>query len=132
MSLKHKLGLLLTHISHGSKQILNQFDIILSLVALGTSLPELSTALVAAFHKSSDVAIGNVVGSNLFNILAIIGVTAILTDIPVASEFMQFDIWVMLGASVTLWIAALIKGSLGRLMGVFYLASYVLYIWFLF
>ena len=104
----------------------------LSLVALGTSLPELSTALVAAFHKSSDVAIGNVVGSNLFNILAIIGVTAILTDIPVASEFLQFDIWVMLGASVTLWIAALIKGSLGRLMGVFYLASYVLYIWFLF
>lgn len=104
----------------------------LSLVALGTSLPELSTTLVAAFHKNSDVAIGNVIGSNLFNILAILGITAILTDIPVASDFMKFDIWVMLAASLTLWIAALLKSSLGRLMGAFYLGSYLLYIWILF
>ncbi|MBT5603518.1 MAG: calcium/sodium antiporter [Gammaproteobacteria bacterium] len=104
----------------------------LSLVALGTSLPELSTTLVAAFHKNSDVAIGNVIGSNLFNILAILGITAILTDIPVSADFMEFDIWVMLAASLTLWIAALLKASLGRLMGAFYLGSYLLYIWILF
>jgi cation:H+ antiporter len=110
----------------------NESVIGLSLVALGTSLPELSTTLVAAYHKNGDVAIGNVVGSNLFNILAIIGITSILTDIPVASEFMQFDIWVMLGASLILWGVALIKGTMGRLMGVFFLATYGLYIWSLF
>ena len=100
----------------------------LSLIALGTSLPELSTTVIAALHKSSDVAIGNVVGSNLFNILAILGITALLTDIPVDPQFLRFDIWVMLAASVVLWIFVLAKGSIGKIWGGLFLAGYFGYL----
>lgn len=96
----------------------------LSLIALGTSLPELSTTVIAALHKSSDVAIGNVVGSNLFNILAILGITALLTDIPVDPQFLRFDVWVMFAASVLLWIFVLVKGTIGRAWGGIFLAGY--------
>ncbi|MDZ7684675.1 MAG: hypothetical protein U5O39_06420 [Gammaproteobacteria bacterium] len=97
-------------------------------MALATSLPELSTTVVAAFHKSSDVAIGNVVGSNLFNILAILGITAMLTPVPVDRSFLQFDLWVMLAASVLLWVFVLTKATIGRTWGVAYLVAYVTYI----
>ncbi len=100
----------------------------LSLIALGTSLPELSTTVIAALHKSSDVAIGNVVGSNLFNILAILGITALLTDIPVDPQFLRFDVWVMFAASVLLWIFVLMKGTIGRAWGGVFLASYFGYL----
>ena len=96
----------------------------LSLIALGTSLPELSTTVIAALHKSSDVAIGNVVGSNLFNILAILGITALLTDIPVDAQFLRFDLWVMFGASVVLWLFVLLKGTITRPWGFVFLAGY--------
>ena len=100
----------------------------LSLIALGTSLPELSTTVVAALHKSSDVAIGNVVGSNLFNILAILGITALLTDIPVDPQFLRFDLWVMFSASVLLWIFVLTKGTIGKPWGISFLVGYVSYL----
>ncbi|MDA0790357.1 MAG: calcium/sodium antiporter [Proteobacteria bacterium] len=99
----------------------------LSLVALGTSLPELSTTVMAALHKSSDVAIGNVIGSNLFNILAILGVTAMLTDIPVDPQFMRLDLWVMFGSAILLWIYVLAKATIGRVSGVCFLLAYVGY-----
>lgn len=100
----------------------------LSLIALGTSLPELSTTVIAALHKSSDVAIGNVVGSNLFNILAILGITALLTDIPVDPEFLRFDLWVMFGASIVLWIFVLTRGTIGKFAGVLFLGGYFSYL----
>ena len=101
----------------------------LSLIALGTSLPELSTTVIAALHKSSDVAIGNVVGSNLFNILAILGFTALLVDVPVEASLLRFDIWVMFGASILLWIYVLAKGTIGRFSGVGFLIGYCAYMW---
>lgn len=104
----------------------------LSLIALGTSLPELSTTVIAALHKNSDVAIGNVIGSNLFNILAILGITAMLTDIPVESSFLRFDVWVMLAAAVVLWLFVLLKARIGRLAGALFLASYGAYMYLLF
>ncbi|MDA0978013.1 MAG: calcium/sodium antiporter [Proteobacteria bacterium] len=100
----------------------------LSLIALGTSLPELSTTVIAALHKSSDVAIGNVVGSNLFNILAILGITALLTDIPVDPSFLRFDLWVMFGSSIVLWLFVLMKGTINRYAGGFFLAGYFGYL----
>ncbi len=100
----------------------------LSLIALATSLPELSTTVVAAFHRSSDVAIGNVVGSNLFNILAILGITAMLVPVPVEPAFLQYDIWVMFGASIMLWIFVLAKATISRLWGIGFLIAYVAYI----
>jgi cation:H+ antiporter len=99
----------------------------LSLVALGTSLPELSTTVMAALHKSSDVAIGNVIGSNLFNILAILGVTALLTDIPVDAQFLRFDLWVMFGAAILLWIFVLAKLTIGKFTGICFLVGYAAY-----
>ena len=104
----------------------------LSLIALGTSLPELSTTVIAALHKNSDVAIGNVIGSNLFNILAILGITAMLTDIPVEASFLRFDLWVMLGASVVLWMFVLMKAKIGRFAGVAFLSSYAAYMYLIF
>ena len=100
----------------------------LSLIALGTSLPELSTTVVAAFHRSSEVIIGNVIGSNLFNILAILGFTALLTDIPVNPQFILFDVWVMLGCAILLSLFVWTRATMGRLTGVALLMSYVTYL----
>ena len=100
----------------------------LSLIALGTSLPELSTTVVAALRKSSDVAIGNVVGSNLFNILAILGITALLTDIPVDPEFLKFDLWFMFAASILLWLFVLLRATINRAWGVIFLSGYFGYL----
>ncbi|MBO6565181.1 MAG: hypothetical protein JJ956_10585, partial [Pseudomonadales bacterium] len=69
----------------------------------------------------------NVVGSNLFNILAILGITALLTDIPVDRQFLRFDVWVMFAASVLLWVFVLMKGTIGRAWGGVFLAGYVGY-----
>jgi cation:H+ antiporter len=63
----------------------------LTLVALGTSLPELATTLMAALRKQADVALGNVIGSNIFNLFAIVGITTMFGDIPIASSFFNFD-----------------------------------------
>ena len=101
----------------------------LSLIALGTSLPELSTLVIAALHKSPDVAIGNVIGSNLFNILAILGITALLTDIPVDPEFIKLDLWVMFASSIVLWLFVLTKATIGRIAGGLLLSGYIFYIY---
>ena len=74
----------------------------LTLVALGTSMPELATTVMAAYRRQADVALGNAIGSNLFNLLAIIGIASFFGDIPVAQNFLTFDLWVMLGASLLL------------------------------
>ncbi len=74
----------------------------LTLVAIGTSMPELATTLMAAIRRQADVALGNVIGSNLFNLLAIIGISSFIGPIPVDPAFLTFDLWVMLVASLLL------------------------------
>ena len=71
----------------------------LTLVAIGTSLPELATTFVAVMRKKADVVLGNLIGSNIFNLLAIIGITSLISPVPVDPTFISFDFWVMLGAS---------------------------------
>ena len=71
----------------------------LTLVAIGTSLPELATTFVAVMRKKADVVLGNLIGSNIFNLLAIIGITSLISPVPVDPTFIGFDFWVMLGAS---------------------------------
>ncbi|MBN2739378.1 MAG: calcium/sodium antiporter [Rhodobacteraceae bacterium] len=104
----------------------------LTLVALGTSLPELATSITAAVKGRSDVALGNVVGSNIFNLLCIIGVAGMFGKIPVPASMLHFDFWVMLGASVIL--APFIFGNrmIGRWVGVGFTLAYVIYIVMLF
>ena len=104
----------------------------LSLIALGTSLPELSTTVIAALHKSSDVAIGNVIGSNMFNILAILGITALLTEIPVDPMFLRFDLWVMFACTVMLWLFVLTKTTIRKPAVVLFLAGYLGYMYTLY
>ena len=100
----------------------------LTLVALGTSLPELATTVMAALRKQADVALGNVIGSNMFNLLAIIGITTLIGPIPVEPEFLQFDLWVMLGASLLLVPFVFYKQDIGRVWGFVLTGLYLTYI----
>lgn len=92
-------------------------------MAVGTSLPELATSLIAAFRKQSEIAIGNIVGSNIFNILGILGLTAIITPIPVASRFLTFDLPIMIVASLVLTLL-LRRQIVGRGIGIVMLVAY--------
>jgi cation:H+ antiporter len=104
----------------------------LTLVAVGTSLPELATSVVAAIRKHSDVAVGNVVGSNIFNILGILGITSTVRPIGVAQQIANLDVWVMLGISIALAPILLLRGKIGRLLGAAMLVAYVAYLAVLF
>lgn len=104
----------------------------LTMVAIGTSLPELATTVMAAYRKEADVAFGNVIGSNLFNLLGVIGVTSIITDLPVSQEFIKFDFWVMLASSLLIFPFVWFKINLGKLWGAVFLSIYTVYIWMLF
>lgn len=104
----------------------------LSLVAIGTSLPELATAIVAAIRRHSDVVLGNVIGSNIFNILAILGVTVVIQPIEVSARFREIDTPVMLGAALLLLALLFATKSIGRIWGALMLTAYVVYMVFLF
>lgn len=103
----------------------------LTLVAIGTSLPELATTVMAALRRQADVALGNVIGSNMFNLLAIIGIAGFVGPIPVDPEFLLFDFWVMLGASVLLLPFVYMKWNINRFWGVVLSALYVSYLFLL-
>ncbi len=103
----------------------------LTLIALGTSLPELVTAMVAAIRGHCDVAVGNVVGSNIFNILAIMGVATQFGTIPVPESFLSVDLWVMLGASLLLIPFTKLRSQLGKFSGIVMVALYVGYMFHL-
>ncbi|MDP4990003.1 MAG: calcium/sodium antiporter [Marivita lacus] len=100
----------------------------LTLVALGTSLPELATTVMAALRRQADVALGNVIGSNMFNLLAIIGIASLIAPIPVDPEFLRFDLWVMLGASLLIFPLVFMGRDLTRIWGVVLSALYLGYI----
>ena len=101
----------------------------LTLFALGTSLPELAASLVAAFRGHPAVAIGNVVGSNLFNILGVGGVIASVATIPVADQISRFDIWIMLASTAVLLPVLLWGWRVTRLFGGLLLVAYTGYVW---
>jgi cation:H+ antiporter len=96
----------------------------LTVVAIGTSLPELIACLVAVYRKHADVALGNVVGSNIYNILGILGVTGIITPIEVPGEIAGIDIWVMLGVTALLIVQLRSGWRLSRIEGAVLLALY--------
>ncbi|MCI5039449.1 MAG: sodium:calcium antiporter, partial [Donghicola eburneus] len=100
----------------------------LTLVALGTSLPELATTTMAAIRRQADVALGNVIGSNLFNLLAIIGVASLVGPIPVDREFLRMDLWVMLGASLLLIPFVFMKMNITKVWGILFCALYGFYV----
>lgn len=99
----------------------------LTLVAIGTSLPELVTSVMAAFRKQADVAMGNVIGSNIFNILCILGITATIAPMEVPAQILSFDNWVMLAVSLLLVPFIFFKQDIGKLAGIGLVGGYVAY-----
>jgi cation:H+ antiporter len=101
----------------------------LTVIAFGTSLPELAATVVSAFRRQSDVALGNVVGSNIFNIIGIVGVVSVITPLDVPARVMGFDLWIMLAATLVLMPYMIGKRhSLTRFEGLILFSAYVIYI----
>jgi len=106
-----------------SKQLIG-----VTVVAIGTSLPELVTSLMAAFRKQSDISIGNLIGSNIFNLLGIIGVSAVVLPIRLDHESFLLDLGVMLLISLVLYPFMRLGRNLGRWQGMLLLAAYAAYL----
>ncbi len=107
----------------------------ISVIAFGTSIPELATSMIAAFRKEMDISIGNIIGSNIFNILGVLGIASIITPISIVEEMrLKIDILWMLGISILLFlfILPLKGGKLTRLKGTILFAIYCFYIYWLF
>lgn len=104
----------------------------LTLVAVGTSLPELATSIIAALKRESDIALGNIVGSNIFNILGILGITTLVEPIVVPYTAVALDLWVMLGLSVLLFPFLMTGLRLGRREGGVLLVLYLFYVAYLY
>ncbi|MFW5926967.1 MAG: calcium/sodium antiporter [Wenzhouxiangella sp.] len=96
----------------------------LTLVAVGTSLPELSVAVIATLRRQADVAVGNILGSNLFNLLCILGISALLQPLPMPHRMVVFDQWVLLGASAAVLVMLWTGRRLSRVEGTVFLVAY--------
>jgi cation:H+ antiporter len=100
----------------------------LTIVAFGTSVPELVTSAVAAFRKETDISIGNLIGSNIFNIMAVIGITAMVKPINVDKAVISYDMLWMLGISAMLLPLMLVGKKLDRYKGFMLFSTYIIYI----
>ncbi|MEQ8778362.1 MAG: calcium/sodium antiporter [Roseibium album] len=103
----------------------------LSIVAVGTSLPELVTSIVAGLKRQVDVAFGNIIGSNIYNILGIGGATALIAPSAVPAEIVRFDNLVMICVSVVFVFFAYTRFSIARWEGAVLLAGYCVYVYYL-
>lgn len=99
----------------------------LTVVAVGTSLPELVASVAAALRRQTAIALGNIVGSNIYNILFILGATALVHPIPVPDSIAAFDIWIMLAATLALVLIGWFAQKLARLSGLAFLGGYIAY-----
>ena len=100
----------------------------LTLIAVGTSLPEIATALAAALRARTELCIGNVIGSNLFNILGIAGVTAWFAPLPFADSILEFDLWFLLGTTAFMVFVMMASRRIGRPAGLVLFTTYGVYI----
>jgi cation:H+ antiporter len=107
---------------------INERIIGITLVALGTSLPELASSVVAALKKEGDIIIGNLIGSNVFNVLSIIGITTIIQPLSVRPEWQNVDFWIMIGVSLLTLVFLAVGLRVGRAKGGVLVAVYVAYI----
>ena len=99
----------------------------LTLVALGTSLPELASSLVAAFREEVDLLMGNIIGSNIFNVLAVAGTTGLVQPIPVVWDVSARDMAVMVGFACAIWFGLQVRGGVKRLEGGALTLAYAVY-----
>lgn len=120
---------------HGATSIARDFGVSeavigLTLVAVGTSLPELATSVMAAIRKHADVIMGNVLGSNIFNITAIFGAAALVAPMPVPFEIGSRDIWMMVACAIVIAPFVLFCRPVTRIIGALFLTVYAAYVWF--
>lgn len=99
-----------------------------SLVAFGTSAPELVTSIIAAIKKEADLALGNVVGSNIFNIALVMSICGFVSDLEVERSFLTFHLPYLLAVSLALYLMVKFGQKIGKFLGVLFLAFYVTYI----
>jgi len=108
--------------------------IAVSMVAVGTSLPELATSVIAAFKKETDIAVGNIIGSNIMNIVAVLGISGSIAPITVSKDYLHFDFLWMIGAALLLLVFMLParNGKLTRWEGAVMLCFYLCYLYLVF
>jgi cation:H+ antiporter len=113
---------------------ISQRVISVTMVAVGTSIPELATSVIAALKKETDISVGNIIGSNIMNVLSVLGITSFISPIKVNAEISRFDIPWMLGISLLLLLLMLpaSRSRITRWEGTFMIMIYLLYIYFLF
>ena len=99
-----------------------------TIIAFGTSLPELATCIAAAAKRHTDIIVGNIVGSNVFNILSIIGITALVEPLHVDPSLGGIDMWVMVGSSVLFALWLLRIGPITRLVGAVCVVAYCAFV----
>ncbi len=111
-------------------QILGVSNLIIGLtvVAIGTSLPELFTSVVAAIRHEHEISIGNVIGSNLFNIAFVLGIVPLIRPMRISPSVITFDNWFMLGVTVLLGLIVLIRGKIAKMEGILFLLLYLFFI----
>ena len=111
----------------GARAGLSNAVIGMSIVAVGTSLPELMTCVVAAFKGHDDISIGNLVGSNIFNTLFVVGISGSVRSYDISSQFIGADYWIMIAISAAFLLLGLFKRRISRKSGFMLLASYIGY-----
>jgi cation:H+ antiporter len=113
---------------------ISQRVISVTMVAVGTSIPEVATSVIAALKKETDISVGNILGSNIMNILSVLGITSFISPIKVDAQIARFDIPWMLGISVVLLLLMLpaARSRITRWEGLVMIMIYLLYIYFLF
>ncbi len=100
----------------------------LTIIAIGTSLPELATTVMAVRHGNSSIALGNIVGSNIFNIALIMGITSMIAPLEISDQLFGFDVWVMFGCTVLLGMFAFLRLDITRLYGLIMSGAFIAYI----
>ncbi len=111
-------------------QILGVSNLIIGLtvVAIGTSLPELFTSVVAAMRHEHEISIGNVIGSNLFNIAFVLGIVPLIKPMKISPSVISFDNWFMLGVTILLGLIVLIRGKIAKPEGILFILLYLFFI----
>ena len=122
---------------HGAEELARHFGLServigLTVVAFGTSLPELACSVVAAMRRQADIVVGNVIGSNIFNIVTVMGATAVLKPFSVDHTGVVLDLTVMMGMVVLAWVFLFTRLEVNRAEGALLVASYFAYICYLF
>ncbi|MCY3673569.1 MAG: sodium:calcium antiporter, partial [Rhodobacteraceae bacterium] len=100
----------------------------LTAVAFGTSLPEIAITSIAAWRRNTQLCLGNVIGSNLFNITVITGITALIIPLPFSPEILDFDLWVLILTSIYISVVLIVGKRIKRVSGIILITLYLIYI----